>query len=206
MRPINLLPPEISEKSKARRKVFLGILGAIGFIALLVLATFWLSGQASQAEDELATQQQDNQRLQAEISQLDGARQLRSNYQSGVARLQLALATDVAWGRLLNDLGRIINQNAWLSTFSAQSSPPTETNFSFGSLTVSGTAFWYEDASSWLRVLDSSYWPAVGAGWVSSATVAEIEQIPVVSFNSAAVLTSAALSTRMIDLIPEVPE
>lgn len=206
MRPINLLPPEISEKSKARRKVFLGILGAIGFIALLVLATFWLSGQASQAEDELATQQQDNQRLQADINQLDGARQLRSNYQSGVARLQLALATDVAWGRLLNDLGRIINQNAWLSTFSAQSSPPTETNFSFGSLTVSGTAFWYEDASSWLRVLDSSYWPAVGAGWVSSATVAEIEQIPVVSFNSAAVLTSAALSTRMIDLIPEVPE
>ena len=206
MRPINLLPPEISQKSKARRKVFLGILGAIGFIALLVLATFWLSGQASQAEDELATQQQDNQRLQADINQLDGARQLRSNYQSGVARLQLALATDVAWGRLLNDLGRIINQNAWLSTFSAQSSPPTETNFSFGSLTVSGTAFWYEDASSWLRVLDSSYWPAVGAGWVSSATVAEIEQIPVVSFNSAAVLTSAALSTRMIDLIPEVPE
>jgi Tfp pilus assembly protein PilN len=206
MRPINLLPPEISQKSRARRKVFLGILGVIGFIALLVLATFWLSGQATQAEDELATQQQDNQRLQAEISQLDGARQLRSNYQSGVARLQLALATDVAWGRLLNDLGRIINQNAWLSTFSAQSSPPTETNFSFGSLTVSGTAFWYEDASSWLRVLDSSYWPAVGAGWVSSATVAEIETIPVVSFNSAAVLTSAALSTRIIDLIPEVPE
>lgn len=206
MRPINLLPPEISQKSKARRKVFLGILGVIGFISILVLATFWLSGQASQAEDELAAQQQNNQRLQADISQLDGARQLRSNYQSGVARLQLALATDVAWGRLLNDLGRIINQNAWLSTFSAQSSAPTETDFSFGSLSVSGTAFWYEDASSWLRVLDSSYWPAVGAGWVSSATVAEIEQIPVVSFNSAAVLTSAALSTRMIDLIPEVPE
>lgn len=206
MRPINLLPPEISEKSKARRRVFAAILGVLGFIAILVLATFWLRGQASQAEDDLAAQQQENQRLQAEIDQLSGARQLRNDYQTGVTRLQSALANDIAWGRLLNDLGRIINPNAWLSSFSAQASPPTDLDFTFGSMSVSGTAFWYEDASSWLRVLDSSYWPAVGAGWVSSASVAEIEEIPVVNFSSAAVLTSAALSTRMIDLIPEVPE
>ena len=206
MRPINLLPPEISQKSKARRRVFMAILGVLGFIAVLVLATFWLSGQASQAEDDLVAQQQANEQIQAQINQLDGARQMRSDYQTGVTRLQTALATDIAWGRLLNDLGRIINQNAWLSTFSAQSSAPTDTDFSFGTLAVSGTAFWYEDASSWLRVLDSSYWPAVGAGWVSTAAVAEVEQIPVVNFSSAAVLTSSALSTRMIDLIPEVPE
>ncbi len=206
MRPINLLPPEISEKSKARRRVFSAILGVVGFIAILVMATFWLRGQATQVEDDLAAQQQENQRIQAEIGQLDGARQLRNDYQAGVTHLQSALANDIAWGRLLNDLGRIINPNAWLSSFAAQSTPPTDVDFTFGSMSVAGTAFWFEDASSWLRVLDSSYWPAVGGGWVSSANVAEIEGIPVVNFSSGAVLTSAALSTRMIDLIPEVPE
>lgn len=206
MRPINLLPPEVSARSKARRRIAGMVLVGIAFIAALGLATLWLLGQANDAEAELEAQQQANQRLQAEIAQLDGARQLRSDYESGVTRLQLALATDVAWGRLLNDLARIINDRAWLSSLSAQAAEPTEESLSFGSLTVSGTAFWYEDASSWLRVLDSSYWPAVGAGWVSSTSVSSIEDIPVVNFNSAAVLTSAALSTRVVDLIPEVPE
>ncbi|MDH5373531.1 MAG: PilN domain-containing protein [Acidimicrobiia bacterium] len=206
MRPINLLPPEVSEKSKARRRAFGAILGILGFIAVLALATVWMLGQASDAEAELEAQQQENQRLQAEIASLDGARQLRSDYQTGVSRVQLALVTDVAWGRLLNDLARIISDGAWLSSLSAEASAPTETDFSFGTLSVAGTAFWYEDASSWLRVLDSSYWPAVAAGWVSSTSVGEIEEIPVVNFTSAAALTSAALSTRIVDLIPEVPE
>ncbi|MDF1598008.1 MAG: PilN domain-containing protein [Acidimicrobiia bacterium] len=206
MRPINLLPPEVSEKSKARRKIFGMMLGVLAFVAVLALATFWLVGQANDAESDLEAQRQENQRLQAEIGQLDGARQLRADYQSGVSRVQLALANDIAWGRLLNDLARIINDRAWLSSLSAQASTPTETDVTFGTLSVSGTAFWYEDASSWLRVLDSSYWPAVGAGWVSSTSVSEIEEIPVVNFSSAAALTSAALSTRVVDLIPEVPE
>ena len=206
MRPINLLPPEVSEKSKTRRRLAAGILGIVAFLAALALATVWLLGQANDAEADLEAQRDTNQRLQAEIGALDGARQLRSDYQNGVSRVQTALANDVAWGRLLNDLARIINDRAWLSSLTAQATPPSETDFSFGSLGVAGTAFWYEDAASWLRVLDSSYWPAVGAGWVSSTSQSEIEEVPVINFASAASLTSAALSNRVIDLIPEVPE
>lgn len=206
MRPINLLPPEVSAKSKARRRVFGMILGALGFVAVLALMTIWLLGQAGDAESDLEAQRQTNQSLQAQIGALDGARQLRASYQSGVTRVQLALANDVAWGRLLNDLARIINDRAWLSSLSAQASVPTETDITFGTLSVSGTAFWYEDAASWLRVLDSSYWPAVGAGWVSSTSQNEIEEIPVINFTSAASLTASALSTRIIDIIPVVPE
>lgn len=206
MRPINLLPPEVSEKSKARRKVAFGILGVLGFLAALALATFWLLGQAQDAEDELEAQRQKNQTIQNQIAQLDGARQLRRDYQDGVERVQTVLIADVAWGRLLNDLARIINDRAWLSSFTAQAVTPTEEDLSFGTMTVTGTAFWYEDASSWLRVLDSSYWPAVGGGWVSSTSVSSVGEIPVVNFSSAAALTSNALSDRIVTLIPEVPE
>ena len=152
------------------------VMAFVAFLAVLALATFWLLGQAQNAEDDLEAQRQTNTRLQAEIAQLDGARLLRRNYELGVGRLQVALANDVAWGRLFNDLARIINQRAWLGSLSATASLPTELDVSVGSMTLTGTAFWYEDASSWLRVLDSSYWPAVGAGWVSSTSVGEVEE------------------------------
>ena len=84
MRPINLLPPEVSEKSKTRRRLAAGILGIVAFLAALALATVWLLGQANDAEADLEAQRDTNQRLQAEIGALDGARQLRSDYQNGV--------------------------------------------------------------------------------------------------------------------------
>jgi hypothetical protein len=73
-------------------------------------------------------------------------------------------------------------------------------------MTVNGVAFWFPDASTWLRILDSDLWPAVGAGWVNSTSGTTIGEIPVVNFTSAASLTGAALSNRVVDLIPEVPE
>jgi Tfp pilus assembly protein PilN len=204
MRPINLLPPELARKKRARRKVG-GIIGLIVlYMILLALVTYWQDGKAQSVEADLVAQRQENQATQAQIDALSGARDLRGQYEDGVARVQSALATDVAWGRLFNDLARVIPDRVWLTSFDGNVTSTSDGEV--GQVEVGAVAFDYPDASTWLRVVDSDVWPAMAAGWVTSAQVGAIGEIPVVNFQSSAFLTQASLSSRAEDRIPEVPK
>lgn len=206
MRPINLLPPEAEEKSAGKRASFL-----VGFLVIAVLAglaflSFWWLGKAQDAESDVASARQANQQLEAEIASLADAAELRRRYEDGVGVLSEVLANDVSFARLLNDVARLVPARVWMESMSVTASDPTEINpGAYGSLTVSGTAFDYSDAATWLRVLDADEWPAVGGGWVTQTTASEIEGFGVVNFASLASLTDASLSLRG-DRIPEVAE
>ncbi len=206
MRAINLLPPEAAQRSRARRKV-LGfvVLGAV-YLAFLVLLTFWWSTKAGDAEDRLASQQQTNASIQQQIAALAPADELRKTYETGAERIQSALASEVAWGRLLNDLARVIPDRVWLSGFTGTATVSEENPALFGQVQLNGTGFDFPDTASWLRVLDSDQWPALGGGWVNSTQTSEIGEVIVVDFNSVASLTRAGLSERGEERIPEVSE
>ncbi len=205
MRTINLLPPEAAQRATARRKTFGFLALAVAYIALLAIVALWWQGKATDAEDDLATQLAANARIEAEISSLSGVRALRSTYDDGVERLGTALANDVAWGRLLNDLARIIPDRLWLTSLTANLQQDEENPLLLGQVSVSGVAFDYPDASSWLRVLDAEEWPALGGGWVSSTSRSTIGESPVVNFTSVAALLDAARSNRIEERTPEVP-
>jgi Tfp pilus assembly protein PilN len=205
MRAINLLPPEAAQRATARRKTAGFIALALAYLALLALVALWWQGKATDAEDDLATQLAANARIEAEISSLSGVRALRSTYDAGVDRLGIALANDVAWGRLLNDLARIIPDRLWLTSLTASLQQDDENPLLLGQVSVSGIAFDYPDASSWLRVLDAEEWPALGGGWVSSTSRSTIGESPVVNFTSVAALLDAARSNRIEERTPEVP-
>ncbi len=205
MRTINLLPPEAAQRATARRKTFGFLALAVAYIALLALVALWWQGKATDAEDDLATQLAANARIEAEISSLSGVRALRSTYDAGVDRLGTALARDIAWGRLLNDLARIIPDRLWLTSLTASLQQNEENPLLLGQVSVSGVAFDYPDASSWLRVLDAEEWPALGGGWVSSTSRSTIGDSPVVNFTSVAALLDAARSNRIEERTPEVP-
>ena len=113
----------------------------------------------------------------------------------------------MAWGRLLNDLGRVIPDRVWLDSFTARAEADPENPGSLGAVAMNGIAFDYPDAASWLRTLDSDRWLALGAGWVL-ATVQEqvVDGVTAVSFSSVGTLTPAALDDRLSDRIPTVPE
>jgi len=206
MRPINLLPPEAAQRAAARRKRVGFILLGVIWLALLFLGFLYFQSQADTKEAERDEQLATNDRIRSEIAALGPVAGLQSELNSRSDNVATVLRVDVAWGRLLNDLGRVIPDRVWLESFDASVQLDEETP-GFGSAQMSGIAFDYPDAASWLRTLDSDQWPAVGAGWVLSTAVEQVvEGVDAVSFSSAGTITSNALSNRAEQRIPEVPE
>ncbi len=205
MRPINLLPPEAAKRTEARRRVGVVILLGLLYLAALGAVTVWWNGKATTAEEDLQRQVDTNGNLRQQIASLSSADDLRRRFESGVDDMQTALATDVAWGRLLNDVGRVITPRTWLTNLTANTVFDEEDPARFGQIQMQGVAFDYPDASSWLRVLDSEEWPAVGGAWVTATQLSEIGGVPVVNFTSVASLTEGATSLRL-ERIPEVPQ
>lgn len=203
MRPINLLPPEAFQKAAARRRFLQIALVAVAYIALLAVLTVWWQGRVNQADDEVADQEARNQQLVAEQAALIDARELVDEFDGNVALMQAALSDDVSWGRILNDLGRVIPERVWLDSFSGTIE---SAEGSVGGVSVSGTAFDFPDVSSWLRQLDSVNFPGVSGTWVTSASTSLIGEAEVVNFVSSTSLTEDALSTRAAERIPDSPQ
>ena len=207
MRAVNLLPPEEALRSAARRRRFGYLVLVMLYIGALALGYVFFNGRADQAEENLATQLDVNQTLRDDIGRLAPAANLRSDYQARVADVSEILSTDVSWGRLLNDLARLIPDRVWLTSFTAAADTQAEDPGAFGQVTMAGVAFDYPDAASWLRTLDSDRWPAVGAAWVNSTALeAIVDTIEAVNFSSIGTLTEAAVSSRIDERIPEVPQ
>lgn len=205
MRTINLLPPEAAQRATARRKTAGFVVIGVVYLALLALVALWWQSKATDSEDDLDAQLAANAQIEAEVRSLSDVRNLRSTYEDSVERLDQALVSDIAWGRLLNDLARIIPDRIWVTSLSGTVEQDEDNPFLLGQVAISGIAFDYPDASSWLRVLDAEEWPALGGGWVSSTNRSTIGESPVVNFTSVASLLDAARSNRVEERTPEVP-
>lgn len=203
MRPINLLPPEAFEKAAGRRRLLRIAVIAIAYIAVLALVTVWWQGRVTDAEDDLARQQEVVQDRQRELGALADARDLQVRYLEDVLLLQEALVSDVSWGRLLNDLARMMPERVWLTTFGGSAAPGDDG--SVGTITVGGTGFDFPDVSAWLRSIDDDRFPSLAGGWVTSITQGSVGEAPVVLFASTTSLTPDAVSGRAEDRVPVVP-
>lgn len=208
MRTINLIPQEGKRSDESRRRILmLAGLGAL-FLVLLGAVTVWRQGAVRDAEDELNAQIGANQQLQAEINALAGARDLETEYLAAVGTQTLVLQNDISWGLLLNDLGRLIPDRVWVTTYTGTAnrfSPDAPPSTSAGELSVSGVAFDNNDVAAWLRVLDSDRFPSVTGTWATGLTQSAIADRETVNFGSTASLTEGALSNRLQERTPVVP-
>ena len=204
MRTINLIPQEGKRASAARNQMVLWIGLGVLYLLLLGAVTVWRSGAVNDAQDELDAQLQTNVQLQAEVAALSSAENVRNDFEAGRDLLAAALVNDVSWGRLVNDLGRLIPDRVWVSDYTGVSTPDPSAP-SVGNLSFNGTAFAPPDVAAWLRVLDSDRFPGVLGTWASNITASEISGVDVVSFASTTSLTPDALSGRLAARIPELP-
>jgi Tfp pilus assembly protein PilN len=205
MRPINLLPPEVAKERSRRRRVFgVFVLGLVYVVALIAGVLFW-DTRVQAARDEVAAQQDENRALERELVAIADAGILRDAYQIKAALVREALASDVDWGIILNDLSRLLPPRVWVESVSGNLELEGEIPGVIGQMTFSGVGFEFPDVSAWLRSLDSEDFVGITGTWVNTASEGGVGNEPVVNFNSTAVLTQAATTNRADDLIPEVP-
>lgn len=204
MRPINLLPPEVAAERNRRRRVagFAG-LGLVYLVILGLGVVFW-NGKVQKAEDLVAAQEEINFGLERQIAELGGARDLANEYENRADLVRTALASEVDWGILLNDLARLSPQRVWVETFSGTVVADTPGGI-LGQVSISGVGLDFPDVSDWLRSLDSEDFVGLTGSWVSAASEGAIGEEGVVNFTSTAVLTPAAGTDRVDVLVPEIP-
>lgn len=206
MRTINLIPQEGKRQTAGQQRLLLWVALGLIYVLLLGVVTVWRQGAVEDAEAEVQAQFQLNEDLQQEINSLAGAEALSNEFAASVATLGGALANDVSWGRLINDLGRLIPDRVWITSYSGSANrldpTATENVLGVGDLAFSGVAFDEPDVAAWLRVLDSDRFPGVVGTWATALTQSSIGEAPVVNFGSTTNLTDEALSDRFIERIP----
>lgn len=198
---INLLP------GKERRVLVAGrmaVAGAAGLVALgAVLGALWLgrAGEIDDLEGQLDDQLATNQRLQSQIAQLEGARDLEGRVDQARGLVANALERDVSWSRMLQEIGRVIPNDVWLESFNGALAAGDE---AAGREVVSGTATFTANGSdfpataAWLQRLATV--PSFNTPWVSQATRGAVSElsatVDVVTFSASANITEAARSER----------
>jgi Tfp pilus assembly protein PilN len=204
MRPINLLPPEAVRRLAARRKVGFWVALGLLYVAALVMGVMWWNTRVDATQEALEEQQAINAELDAEVNALVAADDLAAQYAEQVLLTSVVLAQDVAWGRLLNDFGRLIPERVWLDSFVGTSLPGTPGLV--GRVAVAGRGFDFRDVSAWLRSLDEEQFPGIAGTWVTNASESgsAVTGETLINFDSSTGLTEAAVSSRLEERIPVV--
>jgi Tfp pilus assembly protein PilN len=175
-------------------------LAGIAYLALLAVLTLWWQNRVTRAEDDVAAQREVNARLRDEVAALAEAEEIQTRYDDNVALVGTVLAKDISWGRILNDLGRMLPDQIWIDSFVGAAAQDENV----GSVSVSGFGFSYPDVAALLRNFDSDRFPSVGGTWVTSIASTAIGEADLVGFQSATSLTAIAVSDRALERIPQV--
>ena len=207
MSQVNLLPPEIRQRAQIR-KVTMMVIGA-GVVVLVLIAFFFVvqSANLSRVNDDIDAQERKNADLQSEINGLQEFAALQTEAQAKSALLTTAFANEVSFSGILLDLSRVIPSDAYLTTFSAQVTPPAETDPTvaapvatttplIGTMTAAGEASGADSLASWITRLESV------KGWVNPWITTITESVPAsdrFTFNSGTDLTSDVLTDRARD-------
>ena len=206
---VNLLPPEIHQARKLRHTQ-----GVLGVCVLAVLAAvgggyMFASNQADTAAEELAVEQAQTTRLQAEQAKYAEVPRVLAQVDGAKAAQETAMSTDVLWYRYLNDLALTYPSEVWLGNMTATVAGPGGTTGAaavpvagadplatpgIGTVQFTGTALEHSDVASWLDVLAGT--SGFADARFSSSTRAQIDGQDVVQFTSNAVVTGDALSHR----------
>ncbi len=205
MRPINLLPPEVAKERSRRRRAFGIVVLALVYVVALIAGVLYWDTRVQAARDDVAAQEDANRALERELAAVADAGVLQQEYQARSDLVREALAGDVDWGIILNDLSRLLPPQVWVESVSGNLLEDQAIAGVIGQMSFSGVGFEFPDISDWLRALDSEDFVGITGTWVNTASEGGVGDTAVVNFNSTAVLTTAAATNRADGLIPEVP-
>jgi Tfp pilus assembly protein PilN len=203
---INLLPPELRERQRGRRRV-IGV-SVVGGIIVVLLAAFYVVQQVrlSGVQDDLDQQQATNAGLQQQIADLQSFEDLQAELESEQALLQGLLINEVLWSGVLRDVSLVIPGEAWLEgltgTITAEPVPGEEAVAEpppqglIGQITFTGLTFDHPTVALWLSRLAEV--EGFANPWLSVAEREEAEQAgqdPLIRFDTSVDLSEDAAVT-----------
>lgn len=207
---------------------FVLVAAAVAIVVVLVLGFLSYSkiNQLNDAEDDLSAQQSTNARIQREIDALADAREDQEQIDIVLAQVDQVLVADVSWASILQEIGRMIPDDAWLTGF--QGDVSTEPAAAAGAAadtaaglsgdteasgattpdatapaaasaingTVTFTATGLDFTSVAFFLQRISQIPSFTDVWVSTATSGELGGRSIVTFDANAALTDSARADR----------
>ena len=215
MKRINLLPPEIGKRRRARQVTSAFVLAGIVYVGLL--GVLWLlgNGRLNAAKRELAGATNRADAVQAQVATLREFASLQAVVDRKERTLATTMADDVHWSRLLVELSMVIPSDAWLTSMSGTATPPaaapapgtpapapepapipgaTTGPAKLGTLTFGAVTFDFPGVATWITRLSNDR--SLQSIWVPSATKAQIGTRTVVNFSSTGDLSAGAASRR----------
>ncbi len=196
MSQVNLLPPEVRERQRARRRTALVALAGALALAIVVGASALQVVGLRRVEGELAAQERVNAELEAEVASLQEFADLEAQLQAQRQLVDAVFLGEVSFSRVLLDVSRTIPDNAFLTELSAQITAPTqgtEPGAVVGSLSFSGTVGDIDALAAFLTRLEQV------RGWVNPWTSNAQETGPFTGqydFSAGADLSVEALTRR----------
>lgn len=187
---VNLLPAEIRESMRLRAvRVGLAaaVLAATGLVALLATDA---AAAAETARDELSAAQAMNAQVQSQVADLGSVRSIYEEVETTEAAVAAALATEIAWSRVLSDLSSTVPEGVWIETAGVTPGDGTTT---YGTITYTGRGRSHDDVATWLEVLAAQ--PGLTDATFTTSARDESRAEPTVTFSSTATMTVEALAS-----------
>lgn len=196
---IDLLPAKERPVVAGRRLVVVGGSALAALVTVLAVLTMARSDQIAEEEDRLAAQERRNADLQAQIAALRGAEELKTQADQGNQLVAQALASEVSWSRILEEVARVIPSDVWLESFAGNVSPSTTPGAPIsGSASFTAVGSDFPSTAAWLQRIATI--PAFRSIWVSQLSRGRFTEggvsADVVNFSSTMELTDAARSER----------
>jgi Tfp pilus assembly protein PilN len=206
---INLLPPEIRERQRARRRTAAVVL--VGIIVLAALGAFYVLQvmRLADVQEDLEAQQQRNNELRQEIAQLQRFAELQQELQDTRDLLNTLLADRILWSGVLRDVSLVIPSEMWLSgltgtatgaeagtttTTTTIAAPTVPGGGLVGQITFNGFAFEHRDVALWLSRLEDVR--GFVNPWLSNSQKTLIGLTEVVQFTNSVDLSEQALARQ----------
>ena len=106
MSQVNLLPPELRERQAIRRNTSFVVALGLAALALIGLFYFFQLQRQSQAESDLADQQDRNAQLQSQIDALSQFADLQAELAAKEQLVATIFVNEVSWSSALLDVSR----------------------------------------------------------------------------------------------------
>ncbi|HEV2906543.1 MAG TPA: PilN domain-containing protein [Actinomycetota bacterium] len=197
---VNLLPGEIRERQRVRRRG--GAVAVVGVLVLAALGAFYFLQQmrVNDLERDLAEQQAENDRLRGEIAELQEFDQQQRELAASEDLLNTLLVDEVRWSGVLRDISLVIPGQTWLTTLNAQITQEAEATTQpaegpsglIGQISFNGFGLSHRAVALWLTRLEDV--EGFANPWVSTSQKTEIGLQEVVQFTSTTDLSEQVLA------------